>query len=1243
MVCSGHFGSKSRTGTHYHYLSLQFNCTFYIMQISDRGSDKNSQKSSASTSTTARSRSSLRTALQSMLPSTGNKTPQPSVAAKAPTAPQRSRPTTPRPKAGAAKSVANATAASAPSALDRTSHNQSRSRSPPLPDRGPNCCLWCGSKATHSSEGASTSPLDQCNEHHGFHAACCIGVPWKLLCQAYHNNQEDQRKLDRNCSDWSDGKQIDAGKSNSTTGRTDATGIEIYMKYMAMSRADVEADMSESGVVISEKNFQGAVQGIPTLDLQVPGTSSTSTFLIFPRSSKRPDLMTVKLRAERGLAKNTLVLKDDQNCYPSHGNNSWKHLCDTFELDGKINSDELVTYENFKGVLSGDVPPVSKAKLDKSRAGGRKPPPSASTPRKACTRTPCPTPAPQNVAPNASPTGSRDTSPHDPEPEPDRDQHMGGDKLPKSVELADDEPDPSDTESCNAQAVLRLNRVRADLWQNCVYGSDGNLRWQCERAAQTQRGRRNTDVANKLDEWAEKYRKVGWLSAQMIMESSREERDQALNIMHEEYGQVPLEVYPRLVSKHAMEVKETAKPLDFKELLDTTFPWSLLELDTPFVIDAPKGGDLLTPIEDKMLLFKAIVFNETLKPGMIENGGNHAAVIMLCEDIHKRCLAITNQRDFKPPAAELDAMSDLSAALRFVMTLHKPSLLADNLYLDAVTEAKPYLNVQSQGKSCLSAVTYWATLNPEHKAQFNNMLSRLEAFKESAKRLECATEEIGDHTIDLGGTFSVDDLAQMGRALCQGLKAIAYSHGAQVGSVAAALSESMPSIVEVLFNASQTLIKQGQAPKDVMPHIVTVLAEAAVVLPLNSKISDLEVHLGEVQRNNDMNSHRHEWLAACRAVASSFSDANMAALDAAMKKFEGANFYDDQQLVDAAVLAVDSFLGGCIDTFPKAYVREDAAGFLQDMHRFIAKDPQSCAACLARDRLGAYLLQGRTCVRHLVTAAECPMPDSLTDPRHKQWQDAILQAKHSLEMLGASKSDIFDSLDKTLNIKVEKVLVQLAKDVIADGNAQVDKFLNLLKKVSSDSISAVTAKLEPNMGGLGEGKSFREGLPAGKTSWTKYKAHIEKSLGESDICANLDADIKTSHEASLNLRCLWARMASSQLEGHSGKPLAPPGPLKPSLWPLLHGLLPMALWPLSHGQWTSGPSWSSRPKVLMAHRALKVLMATTAWPPMALEPFMALKLLWPLITLWPSRALWPSMPLLPSRPLWPLPYGPQGP
>ena len=1090
-----------------------------LIMASHKSDASVTSKSSAKTSSD-RSRST-RQALVAMTGNGGPAAGNSSSTAKGSGSVSRGRSSTPNPKVSA-KPVpqVNRTMAggrqsgsSAPLALERTDQ-QSRSRSPAIPDRGPNTCLWCGSMASRSSEGAEG--LDQCLEHHDFHSKTCIGIPWKVLAQTYHNDKASQIELDKNCTAFTETGHLPQDRSrNAIVGQYDSTGAEVYMKYSLMSRVHLEAELLEAGVHVTDKNIAVATAGIPTADLFVPGSAVKQKYWIFPRTVKRADLPVLKVTAESSSGKNLFLLTTDQNAYAGHGSDAYKHLSATESLN--ISHDTLTPYDVFKAGLHGEDVPASKfeAKSRRSSYVPKRSQPALDTPRK---------PPAKSVTASASPIANKTSpqqnsssaTPAHQDPLADEDvQHI---RIPKTVQLADEEQPPSDTETANAEGVLRTKRLKCDLWSNAIYGSDGNLRWQCERAAQTQRNRKQIDVANKLDDWAEKYRKVGWLSAHSIMDSTRDEREQGLEILEAEYGEIPAELFPRLVTKKATESRDAAKPLQFTEMLDCVFPWGLMNLDTPFNVSDPKSSCLLNPIEERMTIFKAVVLNDTLKPFMLEKGGQREAAYKLCEEINGRCLTITNQRDFKPPESELQAISDLAASARLVMGLQKPSLFADSMFLDALTDSKEHSTAQGPGKTCLSSVAYWATVAPDLKGIFAGAVGRLDAYQETAKRLEASTEELADVAFDLNADYGPDEVAELSKAVCRGLKAISYSHGAQVGIVAESLSASIPEAITTLFNACEALLKRGLHPTAVMPHICSALSEAAVVLPLNAQISELEIQLGTMQRNNDMNSRRHEWLAACASLADQCDEFSLGALDKAIAKFSGANFYDDSQLVNAAELAVTKFLEDCISAYPKPYPRDDLVGFMTAMQQFISKTPGSDQGCLARMKLAEYLVLARSCVTHLAIVDSLKSPDSLSDPAHVALQDAVLQAKHTMEMLqNKIGSEDLKALSASLTSMVYGPLAATVKDLIQHGLNNTNGIVEVLKKVGIKSLVAAATTLSPLKGGLGGGKSYRDDLPGGKLSWIKYKSHIDSTLGKSEVAAKLEDDIKIADEACLNL------------------------------------------------------------------------------------------------------------------------------
>ncbi len=154
---------------------------------------------------------------------------------RASTPSQRGRATT------AAASRGPRTAPGAPPNVSLERADQSRSRSPLLPDRGPNTCLWCGGAATFSSCGPSGS-LDMCSEHFQFHSTAARGVPWKALCLTYHNSKDDQESLDKSCSHFTTTGHLPEDRTcNASVSQAEAASAEVYVKYSLLTRHKLES------------------------------------------------------------------------------------------------------------------------------------------------------------------------------------------------------------------------------------------------------------------------------------------------------------------------------------------------------------------------------------------------------------------------------------------------------------------------------------------------------------------------------------------------------------------------------------------------------------------------------------------------------------------------------------------------------------------------------------------------------------------------------------------------------------------------------------------------------------------------------------------------------------------------------------------------------------------------------------------------------------------------------------------
>ena len=215
--------------------------------------------------------------------------------------------------------------------LERRLDDQSRSRSPQLPDRGPNTCDWCGGKAANSS-GSEQGPLDQCEQHRAFHGKTCSTVPWKMLCSTYHSNPAGQAELDKAVAHFSQHGRLPVDKtSNVLVDKSDCVDAEVYLKYSLMSQARLEAEIHEAGLCVSDKNIALATNSLPNCVLPVPGSARKQRYWIFPFVSG--DLPVLKLSAGTRLGKSMMILNAEDNAYAQHGSDSFRHLADTDSID----------------------------------------------------------------------------------------------------------------------------------------------------------------------------------------------------------------------------------------------------------------------------------------------------------------------------------------------------------------------------------------------------------------------------------------------------------------------------------------------------------------------------------------------------------------------------------------------------------------------------------------------------------------------------------------------------------------------------------------------------------------------------------------------------------------------------------------------------------------------------------------------------------------------------------------------
>ena len=942
-----------------------------------------------------------------------------------------------------------------------------------------------------------------------------------MLCKTYHTDKTSQDDLDHACNHFTEAGllPIRPVDSSATVSKFDTVEAEVYVKFSLMSRARLEAELTEAGVIVSDKNISLATHGIPEARLARPGDATKQLYWIFPYV-KNSDLPVLKLKTGSKLRNLSLVLRADANAYCEHSNDSFKHAAGEGVL--AIDEDRLIGWESFRYSLDVSRAPVDGSKWEKGRAAKRS----------AATKTPSP-------SPRAKAVKAVDKSPRLPAlavPEPGSslsseqlaivpadDDSVPGYKLPKAVQDQDEEGSTSDVETNSGLDCLRTNRMRCNLWHAAIHGADGNWRWQCQRAAAHQRELGNKDIANKLDEWLGYYNKVNMVSASKIMSSNESDIEAALDVLYEQYCETPAEIFPRLVAKKGAEVRTASKRGNYTDLIEVTFPWCLIVDDVPFCLAKPANAHTLNALDDKLTIFKTVIFQDCLKDMLLDKNADSKESFALCGAVHTKCQAIQNQRDYKPPPAELLAMSDVASSCRLVMCLIDPDLLSDSIYIDAIREAGEFAKAQAAGKTCLSMVTYWVNSSVELKKSFQEALTRLDALSETSKRIDSAKDELLDVTIDPDEDITLDRVAEYSKAICRALKAVAYSQGARVPMMSKTFGDTLPAHTATLFEACKTLLKtNNHSPSQVMEHIVKVVSEVSVVLPLNEKISGLETDLAMLQRSNDMNLRRHEWASATKSLTTEVSLDTLGQVDAAVKKFEGANFYDDDDLRRGTVGALQTFHIHCIDKYPLEPLRQDIIGFTQNLQQFIAQDPSKDPNCLAASSLAKFIVAGNHAYKLLSILQSFKLPEkaALLDPEHTAGQKAVLGVKHAMAQLSdllkgtSDKCVTAAATESPLAAQIPKLFAH-TRALLKDGEVVVQKNLKLMETVALETLEASSDKLEKVQYGLPDGQSYKDNMPAGKTTWSKLKSHIEATLGQSEVAANLDENIKESEKVCL--------------------------------------------------------------------------------------------------------------------------------
>ena len=1001
------------------------------------------------------------------------------------------------------------TSRSAPKPLERVEVVQQ----PEITNFAAGSCGLCGLKAEHMSDGAT---LDQCPKHFNFFSARCSGLRWPTLCSVYHSSAEDQKEIDKACDAYETGQPMEDIEDRAGVKRTDVAIHETNQKYSLMDEDRLHHEMERRGVQLTADNISKCTDGILQAALPSPGTNVLKDIWVFPYA-KDSGLPTYKLRSCVNASKGTTTLNAADVSLSKHAQLAFNNAITEVHSTCQVPEEPLLLDVGFHDFL-GHLGPVQPGSYEHPTQIGLRELASRRTASPASVPVASPRTSPRSSNNSIGPKFARRPSNASiasetkdaPESEVGKDAAKLGEvpphsgKIPKTVQDADEDAPPSDQEDLAAAQDLRKNRLRTDLWNSSVYGKMGNDRWQCERAARTWRRHRRENIAEHLDKWAEKQRSVENLSEDMINNTTRHDRDIAVDILIEEYGEVPKEVKPRLAVQCGYDHRDSSTAEKCNDMLDTTFPWCREGEKKTFDDKAPKNCHLEEPIIVKSKNFRDVVYIGFLKELIMKKGQASAACIV-ATNIRNRCEVILSQREFKPDKEELDIITDVITSTRFLEAINKEELLSDMAYVDACAAGLQFLNSTSIGKTFMGAIGTWVGTSPDLKALATTTKERIEGIKEAAKKLEVAQEGIDEHMLDpQQDTFNVEEVQAFSESLLAALKTISYSLGAKVSAVTTSISKELPTHIANLFEIGKKVLEKNEVPPaSVLPHLRKVITEAAVVLPLEKRICELEQELCMLQRRSDMNEQKDEWARACKGVAKNLDMEALGAIDAACKKFEGAAFAADQNLSAISLEALCGVINDGISKFPEPGLREDLQGLSVSMMDLTMTDPAKDAQA-KEIRLLVDVITNGVKVNKQCKALVDTEVDSFSD-EHRARQTETLTLDASLRGLKSLlQEDLSNITIPHLKAEAEQ-LKGCASSVAIATEAKIQSKTEALGAVATAALTDLGKHLDGIKLGMKNGQDYRTSLPkSAKPTWKSYAKAIQETLGQSETCAGLD-------------------------------------------------------------------------------------------------------------------------------------------
>ena len=210
---------------------------------------------------------------------------------------------------------------------------------------------------------------------------------------------------------------------------------------------------------------------------------------------------------------------------------------------------------------------------------------------------------------------------------------------------------------------------------------------------------------------------------------------------------------------------------------DVSFPWCAVEQNKQFPIRDPRVCEFKATVTTRGATYTPVMFVNYIKPLMLTNDKTVAAtqVVRACIARWERLLC---GQSFLASREETAVLEDLLAAFRCVVVVNRPGLLADMIYVDALSLGAAYVNSTTQCATFTSAVGNWIASSTSYKKRMLALTVRLDASREIAAMLGSAIDELLDVEVKPDSDdISSASFMDYSKAIVDTLDTVSYSLG----------------------------------------------------------------------------------------------------------------------------------------------------------------------------------------------------------------------------------------------------------------------------------------------------------------------------------------------------------------------------------------------------------------------------------------------------------------------------------